>query len=92
MLYLLVTALGVGCFFQAPLIGLQAAMPPKDMATSIGTFGLLKCVLARADQRVDGVLILRCCVMQNLGRHDRHIDWPGDLRERASRLTVRVTA
>src|SRR6266852_5764020 len=29
--------------FQIPLIALQAAMPHKDMATSTGTFGFLRC-------------------------------------------------
>jgi len=28
---------------QVPLISLQAAMPIKDMATSTGTFGFLRC-------------------------------------------------
>ncbi|KAI0798031.1 MFS general substrate transporter [Abortiporus biennis] len=41
-LYLLISALGIGCLFQTPLIGLQAAMPLKDMATSTATFGLLR--------------------------------------------------
>ncbi|KAA1469513.1 MFS amino acid permease [Dentipellis sp. KUC8613] len=42
VLYPLVTAMGVGCLFQTPLIGLQAAMPIKDMATSTGAFGFLR--------------------------------------------------
>ena len=42
VLYLLVTAIGVGCLFQTPLIGLQAAMPLRDMATSTATFGFLR--------------------------------------------------
>ena len=42
VLYLLVSALGVGCLFQTPLIGLQAAMPLKDMATSTSTFGFIR--------------------------------------------------
>ncbi|KAI6150532.1 major facilitator superfamily domain-containing protein [Pisolithus tinctorius] len=41
-LYPLVTAIGVGCLFQTPLIGLQAAMPLKDMATSTGAFVFLR--------------------------------------------------
>ncbi|KAI0362066.1 MFS amino acid permease [Trametes cingulata] len=41
-LYPLVTALGVGCLFQTPLIGLQAAMPLKDMATSTAAFILIR--------------------------------------------------
>ncbi|KAG7092587.1 hypothetical protein E1B28_008930 [Marasmius oreades] len=42
LVYPLVAALGLGCLFQTPLIGLQAAMPFKDMATSTGTFGFLR--------------------------------------------------
>ncbi|TDL24822.1 MFS amino acid permease [Rickenella mellea] len=41
-LFPLVAALGIGCLFQTPLIGLQAAMPLKDMATSTSTFGFLR--------------------------------------------------
>ncbi|KZO93352.1 MFS general substrate transporter [Calocera viscosa TUFC12733] len=41
-IFLLVAAIGTGCLFQPPLIGLQAAMPIKDMATSTATFGLLR--------------------------------------------------
>jgi len=40
--YPLIAALGLGCLFQTPLIGLQAAMPLKDMATSTATFGFLR--------------------------------------------------
>ncbi|KZV73419.1 MFS amino acid permease [Peniophora sp. CONT] len=42
VLYLLITAIGIGGLFQTPLIGLQAAMPLKDMATSTATFGFLR--------------------------------------------------
>lgn len=38
----LIAALGLGCLFQVPLIGLQAAMPIKDMATSTSTFGFIR--------------------------------------------------
>ncbi|KAI0374864.1 MFS amino acid permease [Pilatotrama ljubarskyi] len=41
-LYPFVTAIGVGCLFQTPLIGLQAAMPLKDMATSTAAFVLIR--------------------------------------------------
>ncbi|KAG6376367.1 MFS general substrate transporter [Boletus reticuloceps] len=41
-IYPLITALGIGCLFQTPLIGLQAAMPIKDMATSTGAFVFLR--------------------------------------------------
>ncbi|KAF8163478.1 MFS amino acid permease [Crassisporium funariophilum] len=42
VLYPLVAAIGLGCLFQTPLIGLQAAMPIKDMATSTATFGFIR--------------------------------------------------
>ncbi|KAI0040909.1 MFS general substrate transporter [Auriscalpium vulgare] len=42
VLYLLVTATGIGCLFQTPLIALQAAMPLKDMATSTAAFGFIR--------------------------------------------------
>ncbi|EKM55449.1 uncharacterized protein PHACADRAFT_256078 [Phanerochaete carnosa HHB-10118-sp] len=42
VLYLLIAAVGIGCLFQTPLIGLQAAMPLKDMATSTATFTFLR--------------------------------------------------
>ncbi|TFK30129.1 MFS general substrate transporter [Coprinopsis marcescibilis] len=42
VLYTLVAAIGLGCLFQTPLIGLQAAMPIKDMATSTSTFGFIR--------------------------------------------------
>ncbi|KAJ7125471.1 MFS amino acid permease, partial [Mycena crocata] len=38
----LIAAVGVGCLFQTPLIGLQAAMPIKDMATSTSTYGFIR--------------------------------------------------
>ncbi|KAB5590111.1 MFS transporter [Ceratobasidium theobromae] len=56
-IFLAVAALGVGCLFQTPLIGLHAAMPLKvspityfqtqaehkqDMATATSTFGLIR--------------------------------------------------
>ncbi|KAG1754579.1 MFS general substrate transporter [Suillus lakei] len=41
-IYPFITALGIGCLFQTPLIGLQAAMPIKDMATSTGAFVFLR--------------------------------------------------
>ncbi|KAG1756595.1 MFS general substrate transporter [Suillus paluster] len=41
-IYPLICALGLGCLFQTPLIGIQAAMPIKDMATSTGAFVFLR--------------------------------------------------
>ncbi|KAG2367444.1 MFS general substrate transporter [Suillus spraguei] len=40
--YPFIAGLGIGCLFQTPLIGLQAAMPLKDMATSTGAFVFLR--------------------------------------------------
>ncbi|KAH7913996.1 major facilitator superfamily domain-containing protein [Hygrophoropsis aurantiaca] len=42
--YPLIATLGIGCLFQIPIIALQAAMPPKDMATSSGAFMFLRTV------------------------------------------------
>ena len=47
-IWLLITGLGVGCLFQPPLVGLQASMPLKDMATSTSTFSLLRFVCSHA--------------------------------------------
>lgn len=41
-IWLLVAGLGCGALFQPPLIGLQTAMPLKDMATSTATFTLIR--------------------------------------------------
>ncbi|KAF8892484.1 MFS amino acid permease [Infundibulicybe gibba] len=42
VIYPLIASIGIGCLFQTPLIGLQAAMPLKDMATSTATFGFIR--------------------------------------------------
>ncbi|CAA7271543.1 unnamed protein product [Cyclocybe aegerita] len=42
VVYPLIAAIGLGCLFQTPLIGLQAAMPIRDMATSTATFGFIR--------------------------------------------------
>jgi hypothetical protein len=44
IIYPLIAGLGLGGLFLPPLIGLQAAMPVKDMATSSTTFGLFRLV------------------------------------------------
>jgi len=41
-LVLLVAGVGAGCFFQPPLIALQAAMPLKDMAVSTAAYTLMR--------------------------------------------------
>ncbi|KAJ7367640.1 major facilitator superfamily domain-containing protein [Mycena albidolilacea] len=42
IIYPLIAGIGLGSLFLPPLIGLQAAMPVKDMATSSTTFGLFR--------------------------------------------------
>ncbi|KAF8201537.1 MFS amino acid permease [Pholiota molesta] len=44
IVYPLIAAIGLGCIFQTPLIGLQAAMPIKDMATTTSTFGFIRTI------------------------------------------------
>ena len=41
-IFILIAGIGIGCLFQPPLIGLQAAMPLKDMATATAAFGLVR--------------------------------------------------
>ena len=41
-IFILIAGIGIGCFFQPPLIGLQAAMPLKDMATATSAYGLFR--------------------------------------------------
>lgn len=44
-IFLLITGIGVGCVIQPPMLGLQAAMPKKDMATATAVFVLIRYVL-----------------------------------------------
>ena len=41
-IFLLVAGPGIGCLFQPLLLGLQASMPLKDMATSTAVFELIR--------------------------------------------------
>ena len=59
-IFLLITGIGIGCLFQPPLIGLQAAMPLKDLATSTATFGLIRYVHSVYD------FISWICILINL--------------------------
>ncbi|TFK80610.1 MFS general substrate transporter [Polyporus arcularius HHB13444] len=61
VLYPLVAAIGLGSLFQIPLIGLQAAMPPKDMATTTGAY-----VLSRAFGGTVGVSIGQAVISSEL--------------------------
>ncbi|KAK7016398.1 hypothetical protein VNI00_018907 [Paramarasmius palmivorus] len=62
VLYPLVAAAGLGCLFQTPLIGLQAAMPIKDMATSTAAFGFIRAETV-------GIAIWRQAIWSSTGRH-----------------------
>ncbi|RPD70245.1 MFS general substrate transporter [Lentinus tigrinus ALCF2SS1-7] len=66
-LYPLITAAGLGSLFQIPLIGLQAAMPPKDMATTTGAY-----VLSRALGGTVGIAI-RQAIISSTVREIPHI-------------------
>jgi len=44
IMYTFIAALGLGCLFQSPLIGIQAAMPTRDMATSTSTFQFIRTI------------------------------------------------
>ncbi|KAJ7755212.1 MFS amino acid permease [Mycena metata] len=44
IIYTFIAGLGLGFLFVPPLIGMQAAMPVKDMATSSTTFGLFRLI------------------------------------------------
>jgi hypothetical protein len=43
-MFLLIQGIAIGGLFQVPLIGLQAAMPISDMATSTGAFVLIRTI------------------------------------------------
>lgn len=42
ILYPLVAGLGLGSLFQVPMVGLMAAMPTKDIATSVAAYSFLR--------------------------------------------------
>jgi hypothetical protein len=42
VIYPLIAGTGIGGMFQPPLVGVQAAMPVKDMATATATMGLMR--------------------------------------------------
>ncbi|KAJ7285974.1 MFS general substrate transporter [Mycena rebaudengoi] len=56
-IYPLVAAVGIGCLFQTPLIGLQAAMPVKDMATTTSTFGFIRTIGGTVAISIGGAII-----------------------------------
>ncbi|KAI8998660.1 MFS amino acid permease [Trametes punicea] len=68
VLFPLVTAAGIGGLFQTPLIGLQAAMPLKDMATSTAAF-----ILIRALGGTIGISIGEAIISSELRKRVAHI-------------------
>ncbi|KAK7693539.1 hypothetical protein QCA50_003108 [Cerrena zonata] len=71
VLYLLISAVGIGCLFQTPLIGLQAAMPLKDMATSTSTFGFIRTLGGTV-----GISVGQAILSGFLRRKGRSDPWP----------------
>ncbi|KAH8921226.1 MFS general substrate transporter [Atractiella rhizophila] len=55
-LYIWVAGLGIGMYFVAPLIALQASMPIKDMATSTSTFALMRSLAATMGISIGGAI------------------------------------
>ena len=41
-IFVLIAGMGIGCLIMPPSIGLQAAMPLRDMATATAAFGLVR--------------------------------------------------
>ncbi|KAF8911966.1 MFS amino acid permease [Gymnopilus junonius] len=74
VVYPLIAALGLGCLFQTPLIGLQAAMPIKDMATSTATFGFIRTLGATV-----GISIGQAIYSSTLRKKIVHIPNLGDI-------------
>ncbi|KAI6045676.1 MFS general substrate transporter [Pisolithus marmoratus] len=70
-LYPLVAAIGIGCLFQTPLVGLQAAMPLRDMATSTGAYIFLRVLggavgIAIGETIISSVLVRKLRGIQGL--------------------------
>ncbi|KAF4614997.1 hypothetical protein D9613_002702 [Agrocybe pediades] len=72
VIFPLIAAIGLGCLFQTPLIGLQAAMPIKDMATSTGTFGFIRTLGATV-----GISVGQAIYTSTLRKKVSHIPNPG---------------
>jgi hypothetical protein len=66
VIYLLITGVGIGGLFQTPLIALQAAMPPRDMATATGSLVLFR-LLGSATGVAIGGTVLNNQLSQRLG-------------------------
>ncbi|KAF8149269.1 MFS general substrate transporter [Mycena galopus ATCC 62051] len=72
IIYTGIAGIGIGGLFLPPLIGLQAAMPLKDMATSSTTFGLVRLLGSTIGISIgqaiwSGVVRARLAKMSDLG-------------------------
>jgi hypothetical protein len=66
VIFQIITGVGIGGLFQAPLIGLQAAMPTRDMAVATGSMVLFR-LLGSATGIAIGGTILNNQLAQRLG-------------------------
>ncbi|KAF9469176.1 MFS general substrate transporter [Collybia nuda] len=83
----LVASIGIGCLFQVPLIGLQAAMPIKDMATSTSTFGFIRTLGGTVGISVGQAIFSSTIRKKIAGIPNLAIDTsPGGLNESVRRL------
>ncbi|PPQ98149.1 hypothetical protein CVT26_003193 [Gymnopilus dilepis] len=85
VVYPLIAAVGLGCLFQTPLIGLQAAMPIKDMATSTATFGFIRTLGATV-----GISIGQAIYSSTLRKKVSHIPNLGNINTSPAALSQSV--
>jgi hypothetical protein len=57
VIFLLIVGLGIGGLFQTPLIGLQAAMPTRDMAVATGALVLFRLLGSAAGVAIGGSIL-----------------------------------
>ncbi|KAJ7499660.1 MFS amino acid permease [Mycena latifolia] len=85
IIFPLIAGIGLGGLFLPPLIGMQAAMPVKDMATSSTTFGLFRFVVFR------WIPVLKIHALRSLGStigvSVGQAIWSGVLRKQISKIS-----
>lgn len=64
VIYQIIAGIGVGPNFQAPLIALQASLPPRDVASVTATFAFIRQLAASVSVVIGGVVI-----QNQMGRH-----------------------
>lgn len=57
VVFLLITGVGIGGLFQTPLIGLQAAMPSRDMAVATGALVLFRLLGSATGVAIGGTIL-----------------------------------